>query len=390
MLIRRLRLENFRNIRELDLEFSSGRTILHGENAQGKTNILEALFVLAAAKSVRARHERELVDWTLEDKIPYVRIEADVERSDGPLSIDITVQLTPGEGGASATALHLQKRVRVNGTNRKVTGLVGEVQIILFEPQDVDLVSGPPTLRRRYLDLTLSQVDPQLFRSLQEYNRVLGQRNPLLKAIRENRSHVDELDYWDKGLVKAGAVVVNARRDALLRLDTLASEIHCALTADAEQLSLTYLPSLSGAVESEADKVEALFANALQNAREREIAQGTTIVGPHRDDFTFANNDVSLASFGSRGQQRLATLAIKLAEARLMEERTGEQPVLLLDDVLSELDPTRRSYLTNRIKQQDQAIVTTADISAFEPAFLDESRVLLVSAGTVKADRPSA
>ncbi len=386
MLIRRLRLEHFRNIRELDLELAPGRTVLHGDNGQGKTNILEALFMLAAAKSVRARHERELIAWTSDAEIPYARVEAAVEKSGGAeerLTIDIVLQRTPG--GPGGEGAHLQKRVRVNGVTRSAAGLVGEVQAVLFEPQDVELVFGPPSARRRYLDLTLSQVDPRLFRSLQEYNRVLAQRNSLLKAIRERRAGVDELSYWDEGLVAAGAVIVGARRTALGRLGALASETHGELTAGAERLDLTYVPSLTGAVEAGEKELAPLFKEALAEGREREVAQGTTLVGPHRDDFTFTVGGANLATFGSRGQQRLATLALKLAEARFMEERAGEPPVLLLDDVLSELDPARRRYLTERVERQAQAIITTADLAAFEAGFLEGSRVLRVAGGAVAA-----
>ena len=386
MLIRRLRLEHFRNIRELDLEFAPGRTVLHGDNGQGKTNILEALFMLAAAKSVRARHERELIAWTSDAEIPYARVEAEVEKSGGAeerLTIDIVLQRTPG--GPGGEGAHLQKRVRVNGVTRSAAGLVGEVQAVLFEPQDVELVFGPPSARRRYLDLTLSQVDSRLFRSLQEYNRVLAQRNSLLKAIRERRAGDDELSYWDEGLVAAGAVIVGARRTALERLGALASETHGELTAGSERLELTYVPSLAGALEAGEQELAPLFKEALAEGREREVAQGTTLVGPHRDDFTFTVGGANLATFGSRGQQRLATLALKLAEAKFMEERAGEPPVLLLDDVLSELDPARRRYLTERVERHAQAIITTADLASFEAGFLEGSRVLRVTGGAVSA-----
>ena len=385
MLIRRLRLEHFRNIGELDLELAPGRTVLHGDNGQGKTNILEALFMLAAAKSVRARHEREIVSLKSDAEIPYARIEAEVQKAGGGeprLTIDIVLQRTPG--GPGGEGAHLQKRVRVNGVTRPAAGLVGEVQAVLFEPQDVELVFGPPSARRRYLDLTLSQVDSRLFRSLQEYNRVLAQRNSLLKAVRERRAGVDELPYWDEGLVTAGAVVVEARRTALERLGALASETHGELTAGAERLDLTYVPSLAGALEA-GEEIGTLFKEALAEGREREVAQGTTLVGPHRDDFAFTVGGANLAAFGSRGQQRLATLALKLAEARFMEERSGEPPVLLLDDVLSELDPARRRYLTERVEKHAQAIITTADLAAFEADFLEGSRVLRVAAGAVDA-----
>lgn len=360
--------------------------MLHGDNGQGKTNILEALFMLAAAKSVRARHEREIVSLNSDAEIPYARIEAEVQKAGGAgeqLTIDIVLQRTPG--GPGGEGAHLQKRVRVNGVNRSAAGLVGEVQAVLFEPQDVELVFGPPSARRRYLDLTLSQVDSRLFRSLQEYNRVLAQRNSLLKAVRERRAGDDELAYWDEGLVTAGAVVVGARRTALGRLSALASETHGELTAGAERLDLTYVPSLAGALEAGDDELPTLFKEALAEGREREVAQGTTLVGPHRDDFAFTVGGANLATFGSRGQQRLATLALKLAEARFMEERSGEPPVLLLDDVLSELDPARRRYLTERVERHAQAIITTADLAAFEADFLEGSRVLRVAGGAVDA-----
>ena len=384
MLLNHLTLRNFRNLAEVGLPLPPGRTIIHGENAQGKSNLLEAIYVFAVSRSIRAGHERDVVSWaSLTSEIPYAHLRGLFERGEARLEIDIVVQLTrpPGHPGAGVEQMQYQKRVKVNGVVRRAGALVGEVLAVLFEPQDIELVYGSPPGRRRHLDITLCQADTRLLRELQRYNRVLAQRNPLLKAVREGQASREELAYWDDELVEAGAYVTQARHEALDDLNRRSAEIHRDLTDGEEDLAITYQASIGNGEGS----TESAFRRRLAEVAEREVLQGATLVGPHRDDFSFAVNGRDLAAFGSRGQQRLATLALKLAEARYLRDRTGEEPVLLLDDVLSELDPPRRGYLMHEVNGYGQAILTTADLGSVDPALKGSANLVRVAEGRVEA-----
>ncbi len=401
MHVRRLALENFRNIALLDLELPRGRVVLFGENAQGKTNVLEAVSMFAAARSVRAGHERELIKRdTLGDPIPFARAAAAIERTPAArapnaVQVEIVVQLSgqPPAGrpeeprlvGAPDDGRQLVKRVKVNGVPRRAGDLIGEVQAVLFEPQDIELVYGPPSLRRRHLDLTLAQVDRALLRELQRYSRVLAQRNPLLKAVREGQASIEELAFWDAELAEAGAFITHARRQALAEIEILARAIYRELAGGAEELGIVYRPSLDAAEGSGAGELAAAFRDALTQTRQREIMAGATLLGPHRDDLTFEVQGTDLALFGSRGQQRLAALALKLAEAQFMTARAGDRPLLLLDDVLSELDPLRRGYLLERIGGYEQSLLTTADVESLDRVFRSPACLLRVAGGRVES-----
>ena len=384
MHVSHLGLQNFRNFAELDLDLSPGRTVLFGGNAQGKTNLLEALSMFATAKSPRAAHEREVIRWeALEEEIPFARVRGAFEKADGRLQVEIVVQLAQEPGGdeGAGPALPLQKRVRVNGVPRRASDLVGEVTAVLFSPQDIELVYGPPPVRRRYLDMTLCQVDRPLLRELRRYAKVVSQRNYLLKAIREARARRDELAFWDKGLVEAGSFIVARRMEAMESLGELGRAIHGELSGGNEDLELRYLPSVvAGRGEGEVSRA---FQEALEAVRERELLQGVSLVGPHRDDFQFLVNGRELAVFGSRGQQRTAALSLKLAEARFMTDRTGERPVLLLDDVFSELDGFRREYLLSWITGWDQALLTTAEPERIGRDLLSGAVMMEVAGGQV-------
>ena len=381
MRVTHLLLENFRNIERLELSLPQGRTVLVGENAQGKTNILEAVYCLAIAKSVRAGHERELIRWdVLSEPLPHTRVTGSLERQRGNVTIEIVMQLNPPGSDGEDGQRQLLKRVKVNNIPKRLSDVVGEVQAVLFEPQDIELVYGTPSVRRHHLDLTLSQVDRQMLRELQRFNRTLSQRNPLLKSIRDGEADVDELAYWDGELTESGAYIIEARGKALGELDTLSAKVHNELTGARERLRLLYRPSVERAGEQ---AITEMYRTMLTRLQAREIAAGTTLAGPHRDDFAFEVNDVSLAAYGSRGQQRLATLSLKLAEARFMTARIGEQPLLLLDDVLSELDAPRRGYLMRAIGEYGQSLLTTADAQALDSAYLAQSNVLRVESGRV-------
>jgi len=268
----------------------------------------------------------------------------------------------------------VQKRIKLNGINRRAIDLIGQVNVVLFGSQDIDLIAGAPSIRRRYLDLTNSQVNSRYLRALQQYNKVIAQRNHLLRLIGEHRAQSDQLDFWDRELLEHGSYIIDARKLMVAELEELAQPTHHQLTAGRERLRVTYLPSV-GAAE---------FQDRLQQVRDREVAQGMSVVGPHRDNLSFIANDIDMNIYGSRGQQRTIALSLKLAEARFMNSKTDDAPILLLDDVLSELDLTRRQHLLDFLTSQHQVIITTTDLNCFTPAFLaTEASLFQVKEGTL-------
>ena len=403
MLLTRLALTHFRNYRQLELDFAGPLALLRGHNAQGKTNLLEAIFMLATSKPVHALNELEIVDWLAgEEPIPYCRIAADATVDGRSTSLEII--LTPRGDG-----LNFTKQIKINGVAKRSMDLVGVLRAVLFLPEDIKLVDGGPSERRRYLDVALCQIDRTYCRALSAFQRVLLQRNSLLKTLREQNVNpaapaVDaQLAFWDEKLVQHGAVVVARRHNFLGELERYARERHAELSAQRERLALHYLPSFNPGQLSDGDfellgdglltevpatplevaAVSAAYLRKLAGRRAREIAAGTTLYGPHRDDLRFLANDRDLRTYGSRGQQRSAALSLKLAEVRAMTAATGAAPLLLLDDVMSELDAERRSTLLAVIEDVPQAIVTTTDWEDFAPDFRRRSQLFHVQSGKV-------
>jgi len=385
-----LLLTNFRNFRHLDLRLSPHVTVVLGDNAQGKTNLLESVYLLATTKSHRASTDRELVNQSvLQDDLPFCRVCAEVERSRGMLKLDMSLVLeTPALAGAPvrpeepSRPVSVRKRLRLNGVGRRAANVVGQVNVVMFTAEDVQLVSGAPSLGRRYLDLVSCQIDPEYTRRLQRYNRVLLQRNHLLRSIQEHRARPDQLDFWDGDLAENGSYVVTKRQRLAAELSAMASGIHEELTGRAAEFQLTYetnVPLPGGFAEP-----EPRYHQALDQARNREIAQGMTLVGPHRDSIHFFVDGMDMARYGSRGQQQTVAVALRLAEARYMEGQVGDAPILLLDDVFAELDRVRRQHLLAAIGAYQQVLITATDLECFEPSFLDRADMLRVREGTVQ------
>ena len=393
MRLTRLTLINFRNYSRLELALDRPLTVLQGENAQGKSNLLEAIYLLATSRSPRTSADREIINWLAADELqPYARIDADVERADRAERVEITI--LKNNGGANGSAV--RKQIRINGVNRRALDLLGHLNVVMFVPQDVDLVAGSPALRRRYLDITLCQINPKYCRALSEYNRVIVQRSHLLRRMRERAGDPEQLRFWDETLAEQGAEVMAWRRRAIQILDGLAGGIHDELAGGRESLHLRYQPSLAlneqaqisldtelTVTTDETADIRAEFARRLPQIRKQEILQGACLAGPHRDDFRFIVNGWDLQTYGSRGQQRTAALSLKLAETRLMQRATGEHPVLLLDDVLSELDAPRRQYLLQAVKGAQQAVITTTDFHLFPDSFLSGVAQLQVTEGRI-------
>lgn len=382
MHVNHLSLHNVRNFVRLDLDLTPGVTVLLGDNAQGKTNLLESIYYLATSRSPLAGSDRELVNWLSVERepLPYARLVGKVTRGDGPVTIEITLTQQNNNGS------RYRKQIHVNGVARRATDLLGQLTAVLFMPEDITLVSGAPGGRRRYLDAMLCQIDPAYCRALVRYNQVITQRNSLLRDLWERAGDPNQLLFWDQRLVDHGAYLIARRRDALAALDELGSGIHAELTDGLERLHLEYQPNVVLGEKTAPADISAAFQAQLRGVRNREIPAGVTLTGPHRDDFSFLINDVDAGVYGSRGQQRTAALALKLSEVALMHRETGEHPVLLLDDVLSELDARRRRFLIQWLSAgPQQAVITTTDLHALPQAFLHHCRLWRVDMGRLSA-----
>lgn len=374
-----LSLHNFRNYVRLELDLPPGVMALLGDNAQGKTNLLEAIYYLATSRSPYTGTDRELINWlSLEQEpLPYTRLVGRLARGENSVLLEITISQQAENGS------RYQKQVRLNGVNKRAMDLLGHLNVVLFVPEDVNLVSGSPSLRRRYLDVMLCQIDTHYCRTLAGYNQIVTQRNALLRDLSKRGGDPTQLVFWNDRLVEHGAQLIARRREALDALDKPAQAIHSQLTDGSEHLHLRYVPSVDlGEGQLAVAEIRAAYQAQLLSLRQREMAAGMTLAGPHRDEMRFVIDDIDAGVYGSRGQQRTAVLALKLAEVELMHHETGDYPVLLLDDVLSELDAHRRRFLLNCVDDgQQQAIITATDLQALPPAFLQGCRLWRVEMG---------
>lgn len=406
MFLSRLHLEHFRNYRELDLTFSAPVTLVQGRNGQGKTNLLEAVYYLATSKSRHVRTEREAVDRAAADEpIPYARIRGEVVRRGESTTLEILFTLR-GDG------LNYTKQIRVNGAPRRSMDLISHLQAVLFLPEDLTLIAGSPSERRRYIDVALCQIDRGYCQSLSRYQKVVTQRNSLLKQLQE-QGQTDgpaaaQLAFWNDQLVELGTRVLTRRHSYLAALAPIARRVHAELSQQQESLELLYLPSFNSGLYSDADyqqlregeeigadrivglEVEAAtigqrFRERLETRRGVELKAGSSLYGPHRDELVFLVNGWNLRTYGSRGQQRTGALALKLAELQAMAEATGEKPILLLDDVMSELDAQRRAALLEALADVRQGIVTTTDWGQFSADFQQAAQRLQIEAGAATA-----
>lgn len=383
--MRKLSLMNYRNYQRCILDLEPGATIFHGDNGQGKTNLLEAVYLLATSRSFRTSTDRELLSWrAIQDRLMFARIDARVVRSDSDLHLEITLK---GEATAQAEhedGLAVTKTLSVNGLPVRASQLVGQLNAVIFSPEDLALLTGAPSFRRRYLDLTRSQIHHSYLRALQRYQRVLTQRNHLLKQIRERRQPPSDLAVWDEELMNLGAEIVKGRLELLASLNVSIADLYRRLTRSERQLELRYLgTSGSGPGAVSLEEIRAAFRSKLAQVQPREIEQAVSLVGPHRDNLEFLVDGVDMGAFGSRGEQRIVVVALKLAEAQVISAEVGETPVLLLDDILSELDPWRRQFVQEQVFGDFQTLLTVADLSVCSDLMVAGAKKFRVQRGTL-------
>jgi DNA replication and repair protein RecF len=397
MRLTQLSLTNFRNFTRLDVDVPAGPLLLVGDNAQGKTSLLEAVYFTATLESFHAQNDRQLINFmAARDPLAVARIVVDYQRADGAHRLEIRIIQESTTNGNSL----MRKEILVDGLKRKASQMIGQFNAVLFLPQMLRVIEGAPDERRRYLNLALEQVAAGYTRALSEYGRTLTQRNALLKQLGERGGDATQLNFWDEKLASSGAQLIRNRIQAVQELERLAARLHNELTRGSEVLRLTYQPAydplppppgqyslpMDALVDRSGISIEQIrqgFLSDLARQRSEDIARGVTTIGPHRDELRFLSNGIDLGIYGSRGQVRTAMLALKLAEVAWMQARTGEWPVLLLDEVLAELDTQRRVDLLERLSLCEQAMLTTTDMDLFSTDFIHKAALWNVQGGRI-------
>lgn len=371
MLLKELHLKQFRNYEDLSLSFQDGLTIITGENAQGKTNLLEAIFLLSLAKSHRTNQDREMISWETDQAIISGLIQT--KNYEFPLEMHLT------QAGKIGKVNYLEQE--------KLSQFIGKLNVILFAPEDLQIIKGSPGGRRKFIDAELGQAQPLYLQTLLDYNRTLKQRNRYLKEF-GYRSTFDELYFavLTEQLIDQATILIQERKRFVKALEELAQPIHTELSKGRDILELSYKANhstLNGIDESE---LKDAYQDLFNRAKEREKERGVTLYGPHRDDLEFLINENNAQFYASQGQQRTIVLALKLAETELLKQLTGEYPVLLLDDVLSELDDGRQHILMSHIEAKVQTFLTTASIQGIELDALNKAQILKVRNGEIYSE----
>ncbi len=399
MYLTHLSLTDFRSFTRLDMNVPRRILLLVGNNAQGKTTLLESVYFLATFTSFHASNDRQLINF-LRNHQPLAvgRIVADYMRGERSHRLEVRLIQDNNNGGT-----RLRKEILLDGVKRTIQNALGAFNAVIFLPQMTRIIEGGPDERRRYLNLALSQTMPGYARDLTEYSQALMQRNALLKQLNERSGDPDQLFYWDEILSKTGASLIYARVQALQEMERFIKRIHHRLTNGQEILRFHYMPAYDPLPQPEGQfalpistpvdrsslteqEIQAGFRERLQALRREEIARGVTTIGPHRDELRFMSNAIDLGNFGSRGQVRTALLALKLSEVHWMHEKTGQWPVLLLDEILAELDLQRRADLLDALDEVEQVLLTTTDLNLFSELFVKENTVWYVSGGQVRKD----
>lgn len=369
MYIERLSLQNYRNYEELDFTFENKVNVILGENAQGKTNVMESIYVLAMAKSHRTANDKELILWDKE----YAKIEGRIQKHHGGLPM----QLVISKKGKKAKVNHIEQQ--------KLSQYVGNMNVVMFAPEDLNLVKGSPQIRRRFIDMEIGQVSPIYLHDMSQYQKILQQRNHYLKMLQiKKQSDQTMLEILTEQFIGTAARIIGKRFEFLRLLENWAKPIHKGISRGLETLKIEYKPTVDVSEDQDLSKMIASFEEKFHKVKDREIERGTTMFGPHRDDLLFFVNERDVQTFGSQGQQRTTALSLKLAEIELIRSEIGEYPILLLDDVLSELDDYRQSHLLNTIQDKVQTFVTTTNIDGIDHQTLKDASISVVESGTMK------
>jgi DNA replication and repair protein RecF len=395
MYLSHLSLSNFRNYAQLTLSLSPGLFIYYGENAQGKTNLLEAVGMLATVNSFHASSDREVVNWHAPDHI--ARLEGTVKRREDDVHVEIalfdpTPPAIPTNGTTPAPTVELpastqRKRLKINSIPRRTIDVIGQMKVVLFAPLDLHLVDGSPEERRRFLDRALCQIQPRYCQAIVKYRKIVTQRSALLKRIRENLEDPRMLDFLDEQITQLASQIIYERQRMIQIINQQVDPLQTAISGGREHLRIIYRPSFKVDESWNILEAQEQYRQQLRDSRKKEIHQGVCLLGPHRDDLEFLVNGINVLTYGSRGQQRTAALSTKLAELNYMRLSTGDEPVLLLDDVFSELDHWRREYLLQQVMQHEQVLLTTTELDSFPREILQKANVSRIEHGAIQQEQ---
>lgn len=370
MNIERLQLTNYRNYESLSLDLSPKINVFIGENAQGKTNVMESIYVLAMAKSHRTTNDKELIRWD-ED---YGKIEGVLNKRYGSVPIELTIS----KKGKKGKVNHLEQT--------KLSNYIGQMNVVMFAPEDLNIVKGSPQIRRRFIDMEIGQISPVYLHDLLTFQKILKQRNHLLKSNQGKASFANDVmfDIYTEQYVQAAVQIIRKRFQFMELLQEWAEPIHHGISRGLEKLVIKYRPVSGMEASWTVEEMTNYMTQKLQEMKQREIERGVTLIGPHRDDLQFFVNDYDVQIYGSQGQQRTTALSLKLAEIELIKQETKETPILLLDDVLSELDDYRQSHLLNTIQGEVQTFVTTTSVEGIHHDTIQHAKLFNVTKGSIE------
>ncbi len=369
MYIEQLQLKNYRNYQDFDCQFENKVNVILGENAQGKTNVMESIYVLAMAKSHRTSNDKELISWDKE----YAKIEGRVKKQHGSLPL----QLIISKKGKSAKCNHIEQQ--------KLSQYIGNMNVVMFAPEDLNLVKGSPQVRRRFIDMEIGQVSPIYLHDIGQFQKLLQQRNHYLKDLQSKKqTNLMMLDIYTEQFIKLAAKIIFKRFEFIQLLEKWAIPIHEGISRGLETLKMEYKASVDVLEGQDLSKMIEIFEEKYLKVKNKEIERGVTLFGPHRDDLLFFVNGRDVQTFGSQGQQRTTALSLKLAEIELIRSEIKEYPILLLDDVLSELDDYRQSHLLNTIQGKVQTFVTTTSVDGIDHQTLKGASTFRVESGNMK------
>jgi len=399
MYLNHLSLTNFRSFSRLDMDVPRRILLLQGNNAQGKTSLLEAIYFFSTFTSIQASNDRQLINFqNLIEKISVARLIANFHRGDASHKLEIRIILEKnGENGSGK----LRKEILLDDVKRSTYQAIGYFNAVIFLPQMTKIIEGGPEERRRYLNFSITQVVPGYGKALSEYSQIVSQRNALLKQIGERNTDINQLDYWDELLAERAILIIKERSKAIKEMEQIAIKNHRKLTEDNEIIKFLYRPTIgiindknennfaSNELATFLDEISIAeftqeFLRQIKLRRKEEISRGMTTIGPHRDEMRFLSNQLDLGDFGSRGQVRTALLSLKLAEVEWMNQRTNCHPILLLDETMAELDQIRRSKLLESIIEGHQAILTTTDLKLFDRDFVKKASLWHIRQGLVE------
>jgi len=369
-------LKNYRNFSNLSIEFDPNLNIFIGNNAQGKTNLLEGINLILKGSSYRTKEDKEVINWNSESAYLF----GEVNKDDENIQVALALEKKPEDFYKNK----LIKTIKINQNIQKKTALNKEFKGVVFSPEHLQIIKGAPSLRRKFLDEQISQIYPLYHRYLSEYYRILGHRNNILKKEINQKKKIEQLLTWDPRLIERGSFLILTRIKFIKKINCLAHQFHQKITKEKENIELTYQSNILKDQEENVSSINKKFKDKLEGHREKEIEQRATLLGPHRDDFSVYINGFNVASYGSQGQQRTAVLSLKLSELELIKEKEGIYPIFFLDDVMSELDEDRRHFLLGLIiNKKVQTFITSINLGYFNSDIKEKSRIFKIEEGKI-------